>query len=74
MILDIFSEICWKSPLSNFLSSNVIWVTVLEGELGPHGKLGPHNTWLNEMGFFLLKVIALIHQQLTEIYIISVSC
>ena len=36
--------------------------TVLEGEFGPHGKLGPHNTWLNEIGFFLLKVIAIIHQ------------
>ena len=28
--------------------------TVHAGELGPRGKLGPDNNWLNEIGFFLL--------------------
>ena len=31
--------------------------TVNARELGgPHGKLGPDNTWLNEFGVFLLKL------------------
>ena len=48
--------------------------TVNARELGgPHGKLGPDNTWLNEFGFFLLKVIAIIHQQLTEMILVSCS-
>ena len=28
--------------------------TVNAGELGPPGKLGPYNTWLNKIGVFLL--------------------
>ena len=32
-------------------------VTVNAGELGPLGKLGSDNTWLNEIGFFLPKSI-----------------
>ena len=29
-------------------------ITVNAGELGPRGKLGPYNTWLNEIGLSLL--------------------
>ena len=55
----------WYGPLSedqikkkqiyqNYLVALI--VTVNAGELGPPclGKLSPDNTWLNEIGFFLL--------------------
>ena len=39
-----------KRQINSFSSE----CTVNAGELGPLGKLGPDNTWLNKIGFFLL--------------------
>ena len=43
--------LCDKVKLLKWLSK----YTVNAGELGPLGKLGPDNTWLNEIRFFLLN-------------------